>query len=465
MLNHGINVQQQSTSVVTPQVATSGIPFAVGTAPLHSASSPANKDTPVLCTSWDEAVKKFGYSDDWEKYTLCEVMYSHFKLYGCQPLYLCAVTDVTKTTEVAGDDLKVENHQVKLPFEALETHVVVAKTGNQGALVKDVDYTTFYDEKNLVIELLSDSESYNAETVHVECLTLSHEATTTEVANAMEKIETCLTRFGVVPDLIIAPGFSHDSVVAAVMATKADGINGMFKAKAICDLKADDYKGAYAAKSNNNIVDVNQIPCYGKLTLGNMKFHLSTQLAGLISHIDSNNEGCPYESPSNKNVKCDGVCDYNGEELALTVEQANYLNENGIVTVLNFFSGYVAWGNYNACYPSNTDVKDMFIATSRMFAWVGNSLIKTFWQNVDDPMNRRLIDTIIDAANIWLNGLVGRGYLLGARAEFVESENPLTDLMAGKIRIHVYITPPSPAQRIDFITEYDASYVSALFED
>ena len=30
-------------------------------------------------------------------------------------------------------------------------------------------------------------------------------------------------------------------------------------------------------------------------------------------------------------------------------------------------NGYVAWGNYSACYPSNTDIKDYFIPISRMF--------------------------------------------------------------------------------------------------
>ena len=99
-----------------------------------------------------------------------------------------------------------------------------------------------------------------------------------------------------------------------------------------------------------------------------------------------------------------------------------------------------------------------------MFGWVGNSLIKSFWAKLDKPMNRRLIDSILDSANIWLNGLVGQGYLLGARVEMLESENPVTNLMAGIIKLHVYMTPPSPAQEIDFVLEYDADYVSAALQ-
>lgn len=36
--------------------------------------------------------------------------------------------------------------------------------------------------------------------------------------------------------------------------------------------------------------------------------------------------------------------------------------------------------------------------------------------------------------------------------------------MDGIARFHVYVTPPSPNREIDFILEYDASYLSTLFE-
>ena len=69
----------------------------------------------------------------------------------------------------------------------------------------------------------------------------------------------------------------------------------------------------------------------------------------------------------------------------------------------------------------------------------------------------------MDTANIWLNGLTGSGYILGGRVEMLESENPATNLMAGIVKFHVYITPPSPAQEIDFTLEYDVSYLEEAF--
>ena len=62
-----------------------------------------------------------------------------------------------------------------------------------------------------------------------------------------------------------------------------------------------------------------------------------------------------------------------------------------------------------------------------------------------------------------LNGYASRQYILGGRVEFREDENTTTNLMDGKAVFHVYITPPSPNREIDFVLEYDTSYISTLF--
>jgi phage tail sheath protein FI len=99
-----------------------------------------------------------------------------------------------------------------------------------------------------------------------------------------------------------------------------------------------------------------------------------------------------------------------------------------------------------------------------MFNWVGNTLVLTWWQRLDYPITRRNIETIVDSVNIWLNGLAAREYILGGRVEFREDENPITDVMDGIIKLHVYLTPPSPAREIDFILEYDPAYIQSLFD-
>ena len=191
---------------------------------------------------------------------------------------------------------------------------------------------------------------------------------------------------------------------------------------------------------------------------------MSTHILGVIGVMDAANSDVPYQSPSNQSLQATGLCLADGTEVALSLPQANLLNSQGIMTGLNFVGGWKSWGNYTGCYPSNTDVKDCFICVRRMFDWQYQTFILQYWQKVDQALKPTLIKTIINTENIRLNGLVSRGYLLGASVQFLEDENPTTDLLAGIIRVHTKLTPPVPAQDIEDILEYDVSSFSKLFE-
>jgi phage tail sheath protein FI len=477
---HGVSVSEQATSVSTPLVAASGIPFVVGTAPVQSVDGKVN--VPVLANSYAEAVSALGYSDDWSKYTLCEMIYSHFQLYGMSPIILLNVLDpATMKDSVVAADKTVTAKQIKLPLETIASTVVVKAAGGAGtAYVKDTDYALFYQGENLIIEVLSGGAIYSATS-----LSVAHDKvdpadvtatqiiggynTETKKTTGLECINQVLAMFGIVPDLILAPGFSHESTVAAAMATKAAGINSLFTAKALIDVDTDSANGADhysevpAWKSGKNITDKTQVLCWPLVKLGNYTFHMSTHVAGLMAKVDTKNDGCPYESPSNKNLKIDSLVVKSGAEVILDLNAANYLNANGVVTGLNFIGGFVLWGNETACFPASTDVKDYFICVSRMFGWVGSTVIQTYWNKVDNPTNKRLVNSIVDSINIWLNGLTSEEKVLGARVEFREEENPTTNLLAGKIKFHIYMAPPVPAREIDFVLEFDASYLTALF--
>lgn len=284
--------------------------------------------------------------------------------------------------------------------------------------------------------------------------------------SGFELVDECFPRFRLVPGLLLAPGYSHNAGLAAVMAAKAANINQVFSAIALIDAPTDSvtqYSGVPEWKNTNNVVDSRQIVCWPGVALDGVYFHLSTQVAGTIDITDSENDDVPYVSPSNHNINATASVLADGSEVWIAPDTGAYLNGQGVVTALNFIGGWKLWGNRMACYPANTDVKDSFIPVKRMFAWVGNTLIQTFWSQVDAPLNRRLIDTIIDSANLWLNGLEARQYIIGGRVEFLDTENPEQDLMDGIVRFHVYLTPASPAREIDFILEYDPAYLETLF--
>lgn len=479
MAKLGVHVYEKATSVQTPKVATVGIPFVVGTAPVQSAAKPAKSNVPVLVTSWDEAVEKLGFSYDWESYTLCEFMYSHLQLFGAQPVIFCNINDpASMKREEAAADYTVADHRVAVSVDAIADTIKVSVAEGAGeaattrALERDTDYSILYDRDDTdtyvcIVELLEDGSAYDAETVSIAYSAADPKAATVaDVVDGVAQVDACLTAVGVVPDLIAAPGCSHNTVVAAVMATKAAAINGLFKGKAVIDADSGEdgvteYSQLSGYKNKNNFVDVDQILCWPMVQLGDYRFHLSTQLCGLMATVDAGNRGIPYESPSNKNLKMDACVLADGTPVNLTWNQVDLIAGSwGVVTAVNFLdSGWVAKGNYTACYPGNTDVKDQFIPVSRMFDFIGNTLIRTFWSKLDKPMTPALRDSILQTCNIWLGGLTGGGYLYGARAEMLAEENPLTSLLDGIITLHIYNAPPVPAQEIDFILEYDVSYM------
>lgn len=479
MAKLGVHVFEKATSVQTPKVATVGIPFVVGTAPVQSAAKPAKSNVPVLVTSWDEAVEKLGFSYDWESYTLCEFMYSHLQLFGAQPVIFCNILDPEAMKKaVEAKDYDVTDHKATLPIGAVagsikvKATVDVEGTPTEQELKADEDYSILYDRDDTdtyvcIVELLEDGSAYDAETVNIAYNEANPTtATVADVVDGVAQVDACLTAVGLVPDLIAAPGWSHNTVVAAVMATKAAAINGLFKGKAVIDADSGEdgvteYSQLSGYKNKNNFVDVDQIICWPMVQLGDYRFHLSTQLCGLMATVDAGNRGIPYESPSNKNLKMDACVLADGTPVNLTWNQVDLIAGSwGVVTAVNFLdSGWVAKGNYTACYPGNTDVKDQFIPVSRMFDFIGNTLIRTFWSKLDKPMTPALRDSILQTCNIWLGGLTGGGYLYGARAEMLAEENPLTSLLDGIITLHIYNAPPVPAQEIDFILEYDVSYM------
>lgn len=471
-VKHGLYASEKATTYSNPVTAASGVPIAFGTSPVQAAENPAAVGIPVLCESLSDFQEKFGWSDDWTKYTLCEVAYSQFVLYGAKPAMFVNMLDpASMKTAVAAADADIASHLIELPEDAIDSAALIVKAqgGDGNAYVKGTDYKTYYADGKLYIELMPAGAGYAATKLNVAYDKVNSAAVTAAVVAAgLESAEYCATNLGMTPDLLLAPGYSQDATVAAAMTLKASSLNGMFKAKALIDLDTESAISVATAKTKKETDSLNdkaEIVCWPLPTFGGKTYHMSTQLAGLMAQVDTSNDGCPVESPSNKALKCDGLVLADGTEVMLTHAQANALAEAGIVTALNFMGGWVAWGNYTAAKTVSNDVKDIFISHSRMFAWVNNTIIRTFWRQLDKPMNRRLVDTITDELNIWMNGLTGRGFLLGGRAEYAEEENTMEDLMQGIVKIHVYLTPAGPAQEIDFILEYDAEYVTAAFSE
>ena len=478
---HGARATEIPTSIIPPVNTTAGLPVVWGAAPVHLTKDPQkNVNKPVICYEWAEAVAAFGYSKDWDDFTISEVMFSEFQLYGVKPIIFINVLDPKKhkesKTDTAGRKID-ENREVAIQDTVLLSTLKVKTSAAAEPAKVDIDYTAAYDDDGKLIITLISGGAFDGKT---EIFTSYDRVDASKVTKddiiggasmdgkikGLEWASSIYTLFSMVPGLLAAPGWTHDPTVASVMKAKALTLCGLFRCIVLTDVDTDVVKG-YADvnvwKNKNNYTGVNQVVCWPCVRNGDFVFRMSTHILGIIGATDARNDDVPYESPSNTTMQATGLCLKDGTEVALTLEQANMLNSQGVMTGLNFCGGWKSWGNYTGAYPSITDPKDCFICVRRMFDWQYQTFILTYWQKVDRPLTHRLVRTIVDSETVRLNGLVARGFLLGASVKFLESENPLTDLLQGIFRIHSYITPPVTAQEIEDILEYDVDNFKTLF--
>jgi hypothetical protein len=488
---HGVNILEQPTGVKPAVRISAGLPVYFGTAPINAGDLEC-VNTPAVFYTLAEAVAKLGpLSDDFASWTLHEAVKAHFSVYSVAPIVCVNVLDPDNayhTATATNESHQLVDGEVQLqvyggPDEPLlgilKDTVVVNKLVGGALMALGTDYTLAFDDDGyLVLTIVEGGALAEDDIVLVDFDYLDPSGVTADdiiggysggAYTGIEVVEQVFPALRLVPGFLLAPKYSQTPEVAARLQTKAASINGVFRAMALTDLSTDEgviptYAEAPAWKTDNGYGSINAVPCWPKQKNGDDVYHLSTVLACIANVVDAANAGTPFVSPSNKAVTGTSAVLDDASEVLLTRPQANALNAQGIFTLLNGFNGWRSWGNRTGGYPATTDPKDAFIPIRRMFNWVANTIVLTTDANVDDPINRRLIDLVLGTIQSFLNGLIAQGALVDGVIEFREDENPAIDLADGKIKWHVTLTPPSPAEEMTFVLEYDPSALEELFE-
>lgn len=475
---HGISLIENPTSLTPPVSADSATQVIIGTAPIHLVENPSEAvNRPFLVHNLAGAVKAVGYSENFEAFTLCESIYASFYVKGVAPLILINVLDpAVHKVSVAEKDFVLSAGQGTIDEEGVLLDSLVVKDGVT-PLVKGTDYLVAFDDygKPSVVKLsgtVADDATLKASFDKLDPSAVTkadiiggYDAVAKQY-KGLELIKNVYPMFNVVAGSVLAPGWSHDPEVAAVLQAKVRQINGGFNAMAILDLdtaQVTSYEEALSWKSQNGYNGEQAIALWPKVKVGDKQLHYSALMGATIAAVDAVNDSVPHKSPSNETVAISGAVLADGKDVYLDKEEANHLNGNGIVTLLNW-NGWKTWGNNTAAYPNTTDPKDRYISIRRIFNWWGNGFILTYFDKVDDPTNYRLIESIVDSENIRANGYVGRGQLAGAKIEFRQDLNPATDILNGKITFIQKIAAYPPAEHIENILEFDPQMLTnAMF--
>lgn len=467
--NHGVRVLEEGSAAASASTGTAGLQAVFGTAPVNLAKEPgAAVNTPVVCRTMQEAREKLGYSDDFGAFTLCQSMYACFGAFNVAPVVFVNVLDPARHKKTNQEkEYAVTDGQVTLEETGILTDSVTVKTGEE-TLQEGVDYVvSFKGDGKLAVTMVSEkgmaaaavtvgSESIDPGAVTDADLIGGYDAVTGK-ETGLEVIRQVYPKTGMVPKLILAPGWSHKPEIAAVITGKCEGINGVFSAECVLDMDTEEtvkYTDVEKWKKENGYSDPHAIALWPKVLSGGHSLYYSAVYGAMTAYEDAENDDVPNISPSNCLAGVDGAVLADGTEIFMDRQQASMLNGIGVVTLVNE-AGWRAWGNNTSAYPENRDTKDRWICCRRMFTWLADSLVTIYHEKVDSPANYRLIESICDSENIRLNGYVSAGKLAGGRIEYDEGENSVQNVLDGRVIFRIYVAAFTPAEDVVFVLKFD----------
>ncbi len=471
---HGLFVTESPTSLSAPINGTAGLAVFVGTAPVNMVAEGAvNK--PILVTKYADAYSNLGYSEFFDKYTLSGAMFATFNMYNVAPVIFINVLDPNNPAHVKAvgeSEKKPEAHKIVLANEGVISKTVIVKSG-ESSLVNGTDFDITYDGSGkCIITIIETSAFYNSESFSVGYSILDPSGVTsrdivgsyddsTGKETGLHLVRRIFAMFGVIPRLLCVPKYGSDPIVAAKIQSICASMPGNFNCESVIDIDtfaAKKYTDVKNEKIAAGISSKHAIPVWPMAKVGNSKIHLSTLITASMSYHDAEAGDVPT-NPSNKSINISALIDSEGNEIHLDIDQANELNAQGIMTIINF-RGFRTWGNNTAAYPDTTDPKDRWIYARRYFTWRANNFMLSYFDKVDDPTNYRLTESVVDSENIVGNSHVASGLAAKDHIEFRASDNPITDILNGSIKFKMFLSPYPPAENLCVDLEFDPYAIS-----
>ncbi|EGY5200780.1 phage tail sheath family protein, partial [Salmonella enterica] len=152
---HGIYTSEIPTSITPPVNVSAGLIVAFGTSPVNQLDNPSSAvNKPVIAYTYAEAVSKIGFSTNFEKYTLSEVIKVAFGIYGVAPVVFINVLDPAKhKADVVDEAVKLSGGKATLAKDGVLYDSVVVKSAAPDAavLVVDTDYILALDDDGYTV--------------------------------------------------------------------------------------------------------------------------------------------------------------------------------------------------------------------------------------------------------------------------------------------------------------------------
>lgn len=286
---HGIRTRRLATQPAVPITSDGCIQCVVGTAPVNLAENPYDTvNKPFMFHSKPAAVAGLGYSADFKNYTLCQSMYASFDVFAVAPVIMINVLDPSKHVKAElSKTYKVENGKIRIE----ETGILLDKLqiGSAGesdnVYEPEKDYiASFGTDGTVTVAVVAGGAAAAEESLKATYVQLDPEAVTyedvigsydtkTKKRTGMELIGRVHQRFGVVPSLLLAPGWSHITAVNLALNAKAQLISSLFTAK----MQLNGLQGSGDIAGGEIVFDHDENPI-NEILNGHIMFH--TRIGG-----------------------------------------------------------------------------------------------------------------------------------------------------------------------------------------
>lgn len=457
--HHGTKTIRETGGSVAVETVDGAIVGIVGTAPI----GPVNELT-VCQTTKDFA--KFGVILN-SGFTLPDA-FDVLARYSAGKVYVVNVLDPTKhKTDFSDQVLTLD--RTTLTAKTLKPGLLtLTVTSSGGELSEGTDYTVNKQTGELRFKInhteLKATGSYaDPSKVTEEDIKGGIDAVTNK-RKGLELLRDGFNLYGADAKIVICPEYDKTASGAAALATVAEQL----KAVAYVQLP----KGTSLAKAiqgRGPMGDINasasseRVRHFYPHVIGsnNTLESLAVHAAGLRLKTDT--EHGYWFSTSNRALQ--GVI---GMEVALTARvddeqsETNQLNAVGITTILNSFgTGFRLWGNRSSNYPTVTHIIN-FETALRTGDLIDESIRKTELQYIDRPIDKALIDSLIETVDTYLRALPSIvGYAVS-----LDYDYDLVDAFSkGQVPITYDYTPKLPAELITnksvMTRKYLANLVSA----
>ena len=461
----------------------------VGTAPVHNVEGGANNvNKPIVVNNIAEARKYFGYSDEWDKYTLCEAMHVHLENKGVGPLvFINVLNPATHKASESGTVSKTpENGRVTIPAaQDIILDSVVVKSGNT-AKIKGTDYAIAYnvEKKTITIsELTAGALGTSALTITYNTIDASA-VTTADVIGASDglglntgifAIKNVYQLTGYIPAYLAAPGFSSVPAVHAAMYQNSVKVNGHWDVYMFVDLPIVNGETpltldtAKTYKNGNGYTKENETVFFplAQGTDGKI-YHLSVLAAANFQELLLAQDGIPYKTASN--TDCSLIENlYLGASNTGRVYDDSIINEklnkNGIASAAYVGGRWAIWGCHSADYDQDNGDQINVAETNRMMLYyISNDFQHRRTPDVDKPMTANDLQTIIAEEQTRVDALLNIGALTRGVVTLNADAQAKSDIMNGDYSFLFDITTTPLAKSLTAIVNWTDEGFVTYFE-